>query len=209
AWSAAIATLLDGAAQDVVVDLRDNSGGLLTVATDVASSLAPGDAVGKLFIRGEYNSGHSDSDADYRFTALPGLGRFERVAWLTSERTCSASEALIMGLRPYRPSPVVGSATCGKPVGFNPEQRDGKVYNIVTFRLVNSDGQSDYFKGLEPTCKVSDDYRKPLGDPGESLFAAAIAALNGQDCPGAAVPKTTTSRIAPLTWDLAAQIGLK
>lgn len=209
AWSSAIAALLGAGAQDLVVDLRDNSGGLLALAADVASSLAPADAPGKLFLRSEYNSGHSGSDIQYRFAALPGLGRFERLAWLTSERTCSASEALMIGLRPYRSSPVIGSTTCGKPVGFNPEQREGKIYNIVTFRLINSVGETDYFNGLTPTCVVTDDFRKPLGDPAESLFAAAIGALNGQACPSAPVPKATTPRPAPRPWDLAAQIGVK
>ncbi|MBK8766115.1 MAG: hypothetical protein IPM01_16420 [Burkholderiaceae bacterium] len=209
AWSGAIAMLAGAGAQDLVVDLRDNSGGLLALAADIASSLAPADAPGKLFLRSEYNSAHSGSDIQYRFSALPGLGRFERLAWLTSERTCSASEALMIGLRPYRSSPVIGSTTCGKPVGFNPEQREGKVYNIVTFRLINSLGESDYFNGLAPTCVVNDDFRKPLGDPSESLFAAAIDALNGRACPSAPVPKATTTRPAPRRWDLAAQIGVK
>jgi len=209
AWSSALATLIGAGAQDVVVDLRDNGGGLLSLASDIASSLAPADAPGKLFVRSEYNSGHSGSDTGYRFAALPGLGRFERVAWLISERTCSASEALIVGLRPYRSAPVIGTTTCGKPVGFNPEQREGKVYNIVTFRLVNSIGETDYFNGIAPTCAVADDFRKQLGDPSETLLAAAIGALNGQPCPSAAVPKALTARIAPPVWNLAAQIGLK
>ena len=115
----------------------------------------------------------------------------------------------MIGLRPYRSSPVIGSTTCGKPVGFNPEQREGKVYNIVTFRLINSLGESDYFNGLAPTCVVNDDFRKPLGDPSESLFAAAIDALNGQACPSAPVPKATTTRPAPRPWNLATQIGVK
>ena len=201
--------LVGAGAQDLVVDLRDNSGGLLALAADIASSLAPADAPGKLFLRSEYNSAHSGSDIQYRFSALPGLGRFERLAWLTSERTCSASEALMIGLRPYRSSPVIGGTTCGKPVGFNPEQREGKVYNIVTFRLINSLGESDYFNGLAPTCVVNDDFRKPLGDPSESLFAAAIDALNGRACPSAPVPKATTTRPAPRPWNLATQIGVK
>ncbi len=209
AWLSAISTLIAGGAQDVVVDLRDNGGGLLSIAAEIASTLAPADAQGRLFMRSEYNNGHTSSNSSYSFFPQTGAGRFQNVAWLTTDRTCSASEALIVGLRPYRDMPIIGSTTCGKPVGFNPEQRDGKVYNIVTFRLVNSAGATDYFDGLMPTCPAIDDFKKPLGDPGESMLASALALLGGRPCPVQVVTKSRTGQTPAPAWDLAAQIGLK
>ncbi len=210
AWSQALARLLAAGARDIVVDLRENSGGLLHLANEIASSLAPADAPGKLFVRSEYNSGHSTVDTQYRFFAPTGLGRFERVTWLTSERTCSAAESLIVGLRPYRHSVSIGATTCGKPVGFNPEQRDGKVYSIVTFRLVNSAGETDYYTGLAPTCALDDDLQTPFGDPTDPLIAAALAAHQGRPCPDPPVGKQPLAPVRRTArWDLAAEIGLK
>lgn len=183
-WRAALTDFAAAGVTDLVVDLRDNGGGLLSVANQMASSLVPAGQAGGLTYRLEFNDRHSRSNQDFNLVSDGFAGRFERLAWITSPRTCSASEALITGLAPYRKAFSVGEATCGKPVGFTPPQFQGKVYSIVSFKSTNRDGFSDYFNGLPADCAVTaNDFARPLGDPLESRLAAALALMAGGGCP--------------------------
>lgn len=185
AWLNELQKLLDAGAQDLVVDLRDNGGGLLSVANDLESSLAVAGVVGQTSMRLEFNNKHTGANSTYTFANSALAGRLDRFAWITSPRTCSASESLISALLPYRTSARVGETTCGKPVGFTPPEFNGKVYNIVTFRSLNHDGFTDYFNGLAPTCAAGDDFSRPLGDSAEPRLATALSLLRNEPCPPA------------------------
>ncbi len=186
-WRAAINSLLVGGATDLVVDLRDNGGGLLSIANDIGASLAPVSTAGSLAFQLQFNDRHSASNSRYNFASDVNAGRFERLAWITSPRTCSASEAMITSLLPYRSAARIGETTCGKPVGFTPPTFNGKVYNIVTFKSTNRDGFSDYFNGLAPDCvSSSNDLSRALGDPLEPRLSNALQRLATGTCPAAA-----------------------
>jgi carboxyl-terminal processing protease len=182
-WLAALMRLQQEGARDIVVDLRDNGGGRLTVANLVASSLLPAGLAGVAGTTLQFNDRHSGSNLTYSLTPVEGVDPVRRLIWITSARTCSASESLMTSLRPYLWAAVVGETTCGKPVGFTPPVFNGKVYSIVTFRTSNRDGFSDYFAGLAPDCTVGEDYSRPYGDPAEPKLAAALQWLDGAGCP--------------------------
>ncbi|HMN83919.1 MAG TPA: S41 family peptidase [Burkholderiaceae bacterium] len=191
-WLSALTQVQEAGAQDIVVDLRDNGGGRLSVANLIASSLMPtglDNAVGTVL---EFNDRHTGSNLTYPLTPVANSGRVRRLVWITSARTCSASESLMTSLRPYMTAAVIGETTCGKPVGFTPPEFNGKVYSIVTFRALNRDGFSDYFGGLAPDCTVGEDYSRPYGDPAEAKLAAALQWLDGAGCPVA-----TTKSVPP------------
>ncbi len=208
-WEAAIARLLADGAQDLVVDLRDNGGGLLSVATAIATSVVPSANAGQRWLTLAFNELHRNSDQ----TLVLGTpaGAFERLAWITSPRTCSASEAVIEGAAAFRSSVRIGETSCGKPVGFTPPEFGGKVYNIVSFRLSNAAGVTDWFGGLAPDCAVTDNYRGALGDPSEAKLAASLAFLRDGRCPPQA--KTAASRggapAVPQEQGMARQTGLR
>ncbi|MEZ5740185.1 MAG: S41 family peptidase [Burkholderiaceae bacterium] len=183
-WQAALDRLLAQGAQDLIVDLRTNGGGLLSTAAQVGSALA--DVSGQPMSELQFNRLHRNSDRTIRFTSDPRAGRFNRLVWLTSDQTCSASEALIQGLAPYRAATRIGTTTCGKPVGFTPQTHKDKVYSIVTFRLRNASGATDYFDGLPADCPVPDNGVGQFGQADEPLTAAALAWLQSGQCPAAA-----------------------
>ncbi|MFT3803087.1 MAG: S41 family peptidase [Burkholderiaceae bacterium] len=182
-WQAALKDLLDQGVSDLVVDLRENGGGRLAVAGALASSLAPADSAGQIAIQLQFNDRHRGSDQDFRFAYDASAGKIRRLVWITSPRTCSASESLVVALRPLRSAWSVGEASCGKPVGFTPPEHNGKVYNVVSFRLSNGAGLSDYFSGLSPDCAAAEDWSKPIGDPTEPKLAAALRWLDDGGCP--------------------------
>ncbi len=185
-WQAALRGLLDQGVSDLIVDLRENGGGRLAVASALASSLAPDDSAGQIAIQLRFNDRHGGSNQSFRFASDPSAGRVRRLVWITSPRTCSASESLMAALRPLRSAWSVGEATCGKPVGFTPPEHNGKVYNIVSFQLANGAGLTDYFSGLSPDCAASEDWSKPTGDPTEPKLAAALRWLQDGGCPAPA-----------------------
>ena len=74
---------------------------------------------------------------------------------ITTRGTASASEAVMNGLKPHINVVSIGDTTNGKPTGMNGWEV-GKKYFIwpVTFKMVNSQNQGEYFNGIFPakTC---------------------------------------------------------
>ena len=158
---------------DLVLDLRYNGGGLVNTATTLASYVGGSRTANLPFASLLYNDQHADQNQTLRFASLASALGVNRVYVLAGQRTCSASELVINGLRPYVDVVVIGDTTCGKPVGFLPISRCGTTYNAVNFEAVNARNEGRYFDGFAPTCAVADDLDHPLGASNEALLEAA------------------------------------
>ena len=200
-----IAALKAAGVSDLVLDLRYNGGGYLDIASELAYMIAgPASTSGKFFERLAFNDrnpfNRSAADATTPFhatsqgfsanvptgTALPTLG-LSRVFVLTSADTCSASEAIVNGLRGAGVTVhLVGGTTCGKPYGFYPRDNCGTTYFAIQFQGVNNLGFGDYADGFAPTCAANDDFGHALGDPAEALLSLAL----GYRASGTCVPAT-------------------
>lgn len=199
---------------DLVLDLRYNGGGYLAIASQLAYMIAGySPTVGKTFEELQFNDKHPTRDpvtgqvlapepfysTSLGFSvsqgqALPTLD-LNRVYVLTSSDTCSASEALMNGLRGVGIQVIqIGRTTCGKPYGFYPEPNCGTTYFTVQFRGVNAKNFGDYSDGFSPAtvddskarvlgCSVADDFTRALGDPAESRLAAALYHRTNNRCP--------------------------
>lgn len=180
-----------GGITDLVLDLRYNGGGYVFIAAQTAFMIA-GNArtAGKNFEIYKTNDkkpfGPEESEAFYNvgsgFTGgvasgqpLPALN-LRRVFVLTSAGSCSASEALINGLRGIDVEVIqIGRQTCGKPYAFKATGNCGTTNFSIQFTGVNQKGAGDYTDGFAPTCAASDDFIKALGDPTERQLAAALS----------------------------------
>ena len=136
---------------------------------------------------------------------------------LSGPGTCSASEAVINGLRGIDVEVVlVGATTCGKPYGFYPQDNCGTTYNTVQFRGVNAKGFGDYADGFTPAnapgaastkipgCAVEDDFAHQFGDPAEARLAAALGYREEGSCPAvtaASAPPVLAKRSGGLVAD--------
>jgi hypothetical protein len=110
----------------------------------------------------------------------------KRVFVITSGDTCSASEAIINGLRGVGVEVIlIGSQTCGKPYGFYPEDNCGTTYFTIQFKGVNNKGFGEYSDGFIPSatdndkdlvkgCSLGDDLSHNLGDVAEKNLAMAL-----------------------------------
>lgn len=184
---------------DLVLDMRYNGGGLLSIASELAYMIAgPVPTAGKTFERSQYNdktkpqapqpfatvaAGYQSTQPVKAGSALPYLG-LKRVTVLTTPGTCSASESVINSLRGVDIEVnLIGGETCGKPYAFVPAANCGTTYFTIQFQGVNDKGYGDYADGFAPTCSVSDDLTHALGDPAEGLLATALKYRTTGVCP--------------------------
>jgi C-terminal processing protease CtpA/Prc len=169
---------------ELVLDLRMNPGGSLQAARVIASAIAGPRLDGQLFQRIVHNERYRDRDEDIAFHApKEGSLSLPRLFVITSEDTCSASEALINGLASHSTVVTVGTTTCGKPVGMTVVEYGKRAYSVITFRVLNSRGEGDYFTGLRPICQAEDDFAHELGDPAEASLQAALHYIRFGRCP--------------------------
>ncbi len=197
-------------ATDLVLDMRYNGGGLLYIASELAYMIAGPSSASSTFESLQYNN-KTPPDAPILFRssaygfpapnrvpsgmALPYLG-LRRVTVLTTAGTCSASEAVINGLRGIDIEVnVIGAQTCGKPYGFTPTDNCGTTYFSIEFKGVNAKGYGDFGDGFAPTCAVADDLSHALGDTSENLLATALAYRATNACPSGG---TARARAVPM-----------
>lgn len=138
---------------ELIVDLRYNSGGMMSSAVHMGSMLVPDLAANKVFSYTEYNRNYTnyfnsdefkkqnagDPFVDYFATNIAvskpaatipvqNVGnQLNRIYFLTGRRTASASEMVINSLKPYISCILIGDVTVGKNVGstlVNDEEND-------------------------------------------------------------------------------------
>ncbi len=157
----------------VILDLRYNGGGRVSVANTLSSYLYKVDDSSQVFNRLTFNDKHQDENVSYHLSPLADALSIDQLVVITSGETCSASEMLINGLSPYLPVKTVGSTTCGKPVGMNPFFFCSNAMLPITFQAKNSDAQGDYFNGIAADCAASDDINISFGDVSDPMLAQA------------------------------------
>jgi hypothetical protein len=162
--------------QDLVLDLRYNGGGLVSIGALLASYVAGAPSAGRTYASLVYNDRRRANDQRYDFGDPPGSLGLARVFVLAGARTCSASEQVINGLRGAGVQVIViGDVTCGKPVGSLPrDDACGTTYSVVNFESLNARGEGRWFEGFDATCAVAEDWRVAQGAAQDPLVEAAL-----------------------------------
>ena len=184
-------------AGELVLDLRYNGGGLVSVASALGSYVAGPSRDGQIFASLLYNDKHQGSNSISRFANYTSALGVSRVFVLSGQRTCSASELVVNGLRPFVNVVLVGDTTCGKPVGFIPESSCGTTFSAVNFETANANNEGRYFDGFNPssTCSLADDLDHPLGDANEALLQGARLYADFGSCGGTAATRETAQAV--------------
>jgi C-terminal processing protease CtpA/Prc len=161
---------------ELILDLRYNGGGSISEVEILAGMLAPKSAMNQVALRETYKPSRAIAEKVPLITPLQirPVDSPTRLIVIASESTCSASESLIMLLRPYMDVVVIGSRTCGKPYGMEIEYYNDKVYAPISFSVKNSRGEMGDIAGIEPTCLAEDDPKFELGDIREASLAEAV-----------------------------------
>ncbi len=173
------------AVDTVVLDLRYNGGGLITVARLLGNLLAGRPARGQVLFRRVFNLNNFECLESDRLLPLDqSLSRFERLVAITLGDTASASEHVISGVAPFASVATVGLSTYGKPFGQHGFGFCGdRVLRPVTFQTVNQRFEGHYVDGIEPSCEVRDDVDGAFGDPNEGMLGVALHYLETGSCP--------------------------
>ena len=183
ALDAAFTQLKAAGADELVLDLRYNGGGFVEVAAHLAALIAGPRTTGQPFVRFVHNDKNKNLDSDRLFPAAPpqspSVGRLVVIA---TERSASASELMINGLRPFMSVTTVGSRTYGKPVGQYGYDFCDKTLFPVSFATLNARNEGDYFGGILADCPAADDLGHAFGDPGEAALAESLQFIRNGRC---------------------------
>ena len=158
----------------MILDLRYNPGGFMNIATLLASLITGENTNGEVFTKLIYNDKKSDESSSAIFEEQSNSLNLNRVIILTTDGTASASEALINGLEPHIEVVTIGETTYGKPVGMKVFQYEDYVFLPITFRIANSNNESDYYDGIQPDALCNDDFTRAFDNREEAYLKEAI-----------------------------------
>lgn len=172
---------------ELVIDLRYNGGGLISIAELMGDLMGEGRA-GQVFDRITYRDSKSQFNSEYLFDPGPPSIQPTKIAFIATGGTASASEMVINGMQPYLPNTalaLIGENTFGKPVGqiaLDQSACDDRL-RVIAIAVENAAGNADYFTGLADTvpntCRAQDDITAQLGDPNEGMISVALDFLEG------------------------------
>ncbi len=150
---AAMDSLQEQGAENIVFDLRNDSGGNAAVMIEMLDYLLPADTVLASI------KGRQDGEAfeiDWKTQGGVKVPESMRYAILVNGYTASASEFFSGCLRDYGKAVLIGENTFGKGSGTKLyELSDGSAVNITTFKYYLPNGESIEGVGLAPDYEVS------------------------------------------------------
>ena len=169
---------------ELIIDVRYNTGGLTRYANQAATQAAGNNVIGEVFAKYLFNSNNTDMNFIEQFQLYDGIRQLnlDRVYVLTTASSCSSSELLINSLDPFVEVVVIGEPTCGKPVGQIPERLCDKRTFVVNFETVNALDQGRYFDGLAPNCSASDQLVGDWASPDDPMLQAAAYHMVYNQC---------------------------
>lgn len=174
----------------VIVDLRYNGGGLVSIA-DLMNNLMGADKSSSTVANYvTFRPSKASNNETVYFAPQPQSIAPTRIAFIGTSGSASASELVMNTFIPYlgNRSALIGTNTYGKPVGQI--ARDNATCDdrlrVIAFALENANHQGAYYDGLAPfmgaTCQAADDVTRQLGDPLEGSTKAALDFLAGRSC---------------------------
>ena len=182
-----------GGVNELVIDLRYNGGGYVS-SSDLMTNLIVKDIAaraGTVMNKKVYNatyteelnksSGSSAFNTNFKFENN-NLGTLNRVFFLISNSSASASELVINNLKPFMDVILVGEHTYGKNVGSftltDSKNRWNYGLQPITFKIANAKDESNYGTkdGFLPNIAITDNVLpfKQLGDPYETVLNKAL-----------------------------------
>jgi C-terminal processing protease CtpA/Prc len=164
---------------DLIVDVRYNGGGLNTIAYKLTAMIGgrkvSNQVISKMIHNNKQSRNNSSKKSDYNGVSL----ELDRVFFITTNQTASASELVINSLTPFMDVYLTGSPTHGKPVGmyvFEIKELDLAILPI-SFKTTNSIGYGDYYEGLPVTIDETDDLSHTWGDPEEAMLKTTLSSI--------------------------------
>lgn len=134
--------------RNIIIDLEDNTGGDVNVASAILSKFLPDPQV--LFFMGR-----DGSKTTIPFISSGNGYKFDKISILVNGGTASSAEIFADTLRRIAGASVIGTKTYGKGVAQSVFTfQDGSACGITSFVVYDRDGSTYNEKGLTPDSKV-------------------------------------------------------
>jgi len=151
---------------EFILDLRINGGGLVQCAQQLATYLAPQDALNDLFCYLEFNNGRKRNLSFSTEDKTHNLN-LKKIHIIITGNSASASELVINGLRPYFGDEniiLIGEKSEGKNVGSSKftDDTDSWIMHPMTCYVYNKNGEKDYENGFTPDFDDISEYEADL-----------------------------------------------
>jgi carboxyl-terminal processing protease len=176
--------------QELIIDLRYNGGGSVAVAEQICNYLIQDTNSGELMYTNKLNNLKSSQNSSRSYYKIGSL-KLDRVIFITSRGSASASELVINNLNPYLDLVLIGDNTYGKPVGsfplssYNQVLKSNNVELVpITFATANADGKAEYFEGFPADFPVGDSPQFSWGDTRDLRLAAALQFIQNGNISG-------------------------
>lgn len=143
---AAIAEMKDKGAKGIVLDLRDNPGGMMDIVVPIADMLLP---EGLIVYTEDVNGNRREEKSDAEMLNLP-------LTVLINGNSASASEILAGAIQDYGAGTLIGTTTYGKGIvqSIMPYKEDGAALQITTSRYFTPNGRNIHGEGIAPDITV-------------------------------------------------------
>lgn len=190
ALRSAFASFKAAGVTNVIIDMRYNGGGLVSIAELLSNLLGGARSTSQVIDYTTFRPEKAANDVTAYFAPQPEAIAPTRIAFIGTGGTASASELVIAQAIPYfhADAALIGTNTYGKPVGqiaLDRAQCDDRL-RVIAFALQNSARQGAYYDGVasivEASCQAGDDITHPLGNPQENSTRAALDYLAGRTC---------------------------
>lgn len=148
-FKATIETLKSQGMKGMILDLRENPGGLLTEAVGVASQFIPKDKIITYTIDKYDNRNESLS--------IGGVAEGFPLVVLVNEQSASASEVVTGALRDYGAATIVGKTTFGKGIVQQSIKFDDGIggLKVTISKYYTPNGENIHKKGITPNFEVT------------------------------------------------------
>ncbi len=145
-FSSALEELEADGMKGLIIDLRDNGGGVVRAVTEMADRMLPEGLI--VYTEDKYgNRSEARSDAEHFFD-LP-------LAVLVNGNSASASEIFAGAIKDYQVGSIVGTRTYGKGIVQQPFQlEDGTAIKLTISKYYTPKGNDIHGKGIEPDVEV-------------------------------------------------------
>jgi carboxyl-terminal processing protease len=190
ALRSAFASFRAAGVTNVIVDMRYNGGGLVSIAELMTNLLGANRSTSDVIDYTTFRPEKSANNVIAYFNPQPQSIAPTKVAFIGTGGTASASELVIAAQIPYlhANAALIGTNTYGKPVGQIALDRsacDDRL-RVIAFALQNAAHQGAYYDGVssivEASCQAGDDLTHPLGSPLETSTRSALDFLEGRSC---------------------------
>ncbi len=161
---------------ELIIDLRYNGGGSVDVALHLSGWLTGNTNANKTFVKFQHNEKNRNLDSEHEIPYNGNSFDFNRIVFIGTGASASASELLINGMKPYADVTLIGTPTEGKPVGMYVYVFDNYNYAVfpVSFKYTNANNVGDFYDGLQPDILVNDDITADFGDLDEDMLNTAV-----------------------------------